>query len=512
MNTTPQPAKIRANKVLASTVWLIPLAAVVVGCWLLINAVQERGPEITLLMDNAEGIVVNTTTIRILNVEVGRVSNIRLRPDRSGVEITAKLSRETADLMRKDTQFWVVKPRIDQNGITGLGTLLSGSYIAFSPGNSEEKTNIFTVSALPPVTAIGQAGLRLHLRGKNRKMVQIGAPVLYENHIVGTVESAHFNPQNQTVEYSIFIYSPNEELLNESSHFWLESGINVNLNGSGLHIDSAPLTAFLSGAVSFDTPLAQSPAIQNNHTFTIYNDRREIESQPGSRTLYYVAFFNQSIRGLEAGAPVEYKGIRIGNVADAPYFQSSDVGRLFADNRIPVRIRIEPDHFDTANHSKEYWQNVFQAALNRGLAATMSSNNLILGSKMIELEESKGPTLKPLPRYGNDPVIATNSSTLDKLPQQVSALLDKFNRLPLEKTVTELNGSLKELQSALHSADRLMKADETQKLSENLNETLGHLDRTLKEAQPLLQLLQQQPNALIFNHKANDPIPKGQTP
>ncbi|MCG9766958.1 paraquat-inducible protein B, partial [Vibrio alginolyticus] len=176
------------------------------------------------------------------------------RPTQQGVEVTAQLDRDVADMMRKDTQFWVVKPRIDQNGVTGLGTLLSGSYISFAPGSSEEEASEFKVDELPPITAMGQQGLRLKLIGRNSKMIGVGSPVLYENHIVGTVESSKFNPTTQNVEYSIFVQSPNEKLIQSNSEFWLDSGVNVRLDGGGVKIDSAPLSAILSGAISFTTP------------------------------------------------------------------------------------------------------------------------------------------------------------------------------------------------------------------------------------------------------------------
>ena len=165
-------AHVRQSKTLASTVWIIPLIAAIAGIWLLVDYSRQQGPEITLLMDNAEGMEVNTTTIRLLNVEIGRVSSIRLRPDHKGVEVVAKLQPSAREMMREDTQFWVVKPRIDQNGVTGLNTLISGSYISFAPGSSQEEASTFTVSELPPISAMGQHGLRLKLVGHNAKMLK----------------------------------------------------------------------------------------------------------------------------------------------------------------------------------------------------------------------------------------------------------------------------------------------------------------------------------------------------
>lgn len=540
-NEPAAPASVRPSKTLISTVWLIPLAALVIGIWLIVSNARERGPEIRLFMENADGIEVNNTSIRVLNVEVGRVSNIALNPERNGVVITARLNRSGMDLMKKDTQFWVVKPRIDQNGVTGLGTLLSGSYIAFTPGSSEEEAREFTVQDLPPISAIGQSGIRLALKGKNSKMIGAGSPVMFENHIVGTVETARFNAAKREVEYSIFIYSPNESLLNSHSHFWLDNGLNVRLDGGGVSVNTAPLSALLSGAIAFSSPdYGDTTPVANGQQFTLYNNRAEIENRPRERTLYYVAFFKGSVRGLDIGAPVEYKGIRVGNVADLPYFQNSDQIRLFDNGYIPVRLRIDPDRIERGSQvqSKQYWQDTFQAALNRGLSAQLSTNNLILGSKLIELTDSPSdsPAYRPHSEYGGHTVIATRGGGLDEIQIQLTRLLEKFNALPLEHTVTELNGSLKQLRQTLTEINKLAGNRDTQNLPAELNRslqslqqtlagiqpdspvyrdvqtTLQSIDRTLKEARPLINTLNEKPNALIFNHSTPDPIPKGSRP
>lgn len=546
MTTQAKPAKVGTSRTLASTVWLIPILAALTGGYLFVQSIRDRGPEITLLLDNADGIEVNTTAIKVLNVEVGRVSKVRLRPDQQGVEITARLNKDAADWMREDTQFWIVKPRIDNNGISGLRTLVSGSYISFTPGSSDKEAREFTVSELPPVTAIGQSGLRLFLSGHNSKMVSVGSPVMYENHTVGTVESAKFNPADQTVRYTVFIESPNETLISEESEFWVDSGMNVKLESSGVNVHLPPMAALLSGAVSFRTPQRpheSSKPVQNGHAFKIHNNRSEIDQLPGARTLYYTLFFDSSVRGLNVGAPVEYKGIPIGTVADVPYFADGDSLNMLGSGLIPVRIRIEPAKLEmnAPRQSKEFWQARMNAALQRGLTATLASNNLVLGSKMIELDDKgSGAVLRPNAHYGGYPVIGTRHGGLDDLQAQVGKLLAKLNALPLDKTVGELNGSLRELRTMLASADKAiasvdkvvgqpsvarMPAELNQTLTElrqtlqgvspqspvyqDVRQTLQRLDRTLQEAQPLLNTLKEQPNSLIFNSSTHDPIPKG---
>ncbi len=537
-NQNPVPARVHKNKTSISIVWLVPLIALIAGSWLLMKSIRNTGPEVTLLMASADGIEVNNTVIKVLSVEVGRVTKIRLREDRKGVEVSAQLNADARDLIRKDTQFWVVKPRIDQSGITGLNTLVSGSYIAFTPGSGEEKADTFIVSDLPPIAAIGQTGLRLKLIGKNSKMIAPGSPVMYEDFIVGQVESAEFNPNKQIVEYNIFVQSPNHELINKGSQFWLESGIKISTGGSGINIDSPPLSALLSGAIAFSSPQAQAGEhAVNDEQFTLYNSRNEINDLPGDRSIYYTAFFNGSIGGLVAGSPVEYKGIKVGSVADAPYFERNDSLKLFQNGWIPVRIRIEPDQMEinAERQSREHWQNQFQIALNKGLNATISSNNLITGSKMIDLSDApnNGKPLKPFSVYAGYTVIPTRAGGLDNLQAQLGDLLAKLNKLPLEKTVGELNGSLAELKATLNSANRLLGAQKTQQIPQELNKTLAELrqtlqgvspqsplygdiqstlqsiDQTLREAKPVLNTLKEQPNALIFNRSQTDPTPKG---
>lgn len=539
------PARVKKTNVFTSVVWIIPLIALLAGGWLVMKQIRNTGPTITLLMDSAEGIEVNNTVIKVLNVDVGRVTNIKLRQDRKGVEVTAKLNADAADLMRKDTQFWVVKPRIDQSGVTGLSTLLSGSYIAFTPGNSAEEERTFKVQDIPPMAAIGQSGLRLQLVGSNDRILSVSSPVLYENFMVGQIESAHFNPNDQTVHYTIFIQSPNDKLIHAESRFWLESGIRIQTSGSGIQVNSAPLPALLSGAIAFSSPKSHnSKAVKNEDTFTLYASRSEVENLPDGRSLYYTAFFKQSVRGLIAGAPVEYKGIDIGVVADVPYFAHNDSLHLFENGWIPVRIRIEPSRLEinADEQSKAHWQKQFQTALNKGLTATIVSNNLIIGSKMIELTDqpSSLPRLQPHTVYGGDTVIATRGGGFDDLQAQLANLLEKFNKLPLEQTVGNLNTSLAELKTTLQSAtatlnsvDKLVGKSQTQNIPKEINQTLKELrqtlqgvspqspiygevqntlqsiDKTLKDAQPVINTLREKPNALIFNSHTKDPIPKG---
>ncbi|WP_037586123.1 intermembrane transport protein PqiB [Stenoxybacter acetivorans] len=542
MNTSdtarPPQARVKKNAPLNSVVWLIPLLALFTGLWLAFQHIQNTGPEITLLMKDADGIEVNNTMVKVLNVSVGKVTDVKLRQDEKGVSVMVQLSADVKHMIRKDTQFWIVKPRIDQSGITGLNTLVSGAYIAFTPGHSAETATVFQIADVPPISAIGQTGLRLHLTNKSNKLLSAGSPVLYGDINVGQVETASFNPDDKTVHYQIFINSPNDKLVNSNSRFWVQSGLKIEAGGGGIKIDASPIPALLSGAIVFrDEPPGKGNSVPNNAEFTLYNSLSDLQNQPNSRALYYVVFFRDSVRGLSAGASVEYKGLPVGTVTDVPFFARNDSLKLFSDKRIPVRIMLEPERMEinADRQASGVWQQSIQAALNRGLTASLESDSLITGQLFVNLSDSTTgvPLFKPQAQYQGNVVIASKNGGFAALQNQLSDLLAKFNALPLNQTVSELNSSLRELKSTLNSVNRLLAQDSTQKMPQEISQTLrniqqtlqgvspnsplytdiratlNRLNQTLQQAEPALQTLQEQPNALIFNKGQRDPIPQG---
>lgn len=132
-----------------SPIWIVPIVAIAIGLWLVYDNYSNRGIMVTLNMDNAEGIEAGNTLIRSRNVEIGRVQNVQLSDDLSHAVLTASIQPEVEDMLREDSRFWVVKPRIGREGISGLGTVLSGAYIQLEPGTEEAPRREFPVSDTP---------------------------------------------------------------------------------------------------------------------------------------------------------------------------------------------------------------------------------------------------------------------------------------------------------------------------------------------------------------------------
>ena len=133
-----------------SPIWVVPLIALIIGIWLSYKAVSEQGPVIEITFDNASGITVEKTEIRYKDVKVGKVIGLSLSKDLKTVYVTAEMSKEIKPHLSKNTQFWVVQPRVSLSQISGLSTLLSGVYIAMDPGEKDTYIKKFTGLEQPP--------------------------------------------------------------------------------------------------------------------------------------------------------------------------------------------------------------------------------------------------------------------------------------------------------------------------------------------------------------------------
>ncbi len=529
-------ARITPNR-MVSMVWFIPLVSVIIGLWMLIQNVKEQGPQVTLHMTSADGIEVNKTVVKVLSVEVGRVTNIKLNENQVSVDVKVQLNADTKDLLKEDTKFWVVKPRIDQGGVQGLGTLLSGAYIEFSPGTGEQNTYSFNVLPDPPITASNQKGLRIRLSSTVSKLIPIGNPVLYRDVNVGRIEKSEFNPVDQKTHYQIFIDKPYDSLVHNSVSFWITSGLDIKTSPEGIKVRSGSLATMLGGGISFGAKpgTIQGAEVAQNSQFALYSDFDKVELSPSDRAIYYVVLFDQSVRGLVTDAPVEYKGIRIGSVAQMPFYDKDESLNLLKNNTIPVLIRIDPERMEinAKTQDKAYWEKEFQNAIQKGLHAKLQSNSLLMGGLFVDLSISKKPLYPAQKLYADYTVIPSVSGGLDQLQDQISSLLDKLNSLPLESTVKELNATLAEVRKLTRSLDKIAGANDTQNIPRELNSTLKEvrktlqgispdsplygevqstlksLNNTLQQIEPTVKTLQEQPNVLIFNRSNKDPIPKG---
>ncbi|NLS56336.1 intermembrane transport protein PqiB [Hafnia alvei] len=526
-----------------SPVWIVPIVTALIGAWVIFYHFSHQGPEVTLITSSAEGLEGGKTAIKSRSVDVGMVETVTLNEDLTQVIVKARLNSGMEKLLRKDSVFWVVKPQIGREGISGLGTLLSGAYIELQPGSNKEAHDEFNLLDQPPLAPPDAKGIRVTLDSEQAGQLSPGDPVLFRGLRVGSVETSQFDPKNRQIHYQIFITAPYDTLVTENVRFWIDSGVSFDMSAQGMRVEMGSLTTLFSGGVSFDVPQGWSvgkPAA-NQSQFALFDNQRSIQESLYTEHKSVLMFFSDSIRGLQAGAPVEFRGIRLGTVAEAPYFVTGLSQKLDSDYQIPVLVNIEPgriqqklgDNFNVEQH--------LFSGVGEGLRASLKSANLLTGSLYIDLDFY--PQAKPWkgPRKIDGwPVVPTVSGGLAQLQQKLTATLDKINSLPIEPMINEATNTLKasqktmaETQKTLDALNKLVSSKEAQALPGDMQKTLTELNRSVKgfqpgspaynnmvgdmqrldqvlrELQPVLRTLNEKSNSLVFEAPAGkDPQPK----
>jgi paraquat-inducible protein B len=526
-----------------SPVWIIPLVTLLIGAWILYYHFSHQGPEVTLITYNAEGIEAGKTKIKSRSVDIGLVESVTLDSNFSRVIINARLDTGMNELLRSDTAFWVVRPQIGKEGVTGLGTLLSGAYIELQPGLTGKEKEEFDLLDAPPLASPDAKGIRINLVSERAGQLNAGDPVLFRGYQVGSVETSEFNIDSRDMHYQLFIKAPYDKMVTSNVRFWKDSGIAFDMSSSGVRVEMASLSTLFSGGVSFDVPAGWLPGeqIAPKTEFKLYDNEKSIQNSLYTDYRSYIMFFSDSVRGLQAGAPVEFRGIRMGTVVQVPYYTKGMQQSLDKDFRIPVLIHVEPERF--ANDVGESFDFVkeLSTASNNGLRASLKSGNLLTGALYIDLDfypdEKKWEGPREVAGFQQIPTVG---SGLAQIQQKVMTSLDKINNLPVEPMLKEMTATLSESQKAVMEAKETLKAlnamigsDEFRNLPNDIQQSLKEinrsmqgfqpgspaygkmidnmqqLDQVLREMQPLLKTLNNKSNALIFEAKeGKDPEPK----
>ncbi|WP_350580626.1 MlaD family protein [Pseudomonas sp. HY2-MNA-CIBAN-0224] len=295
-----------------SAIWILPLIALIIGGWLGWKAYSETGIDIQVRFESGEGIVANKTEVVYKGMPVGKVKTLALDESgpSKGVIATIEMDKDVEQYLKTNTRFWLVKPSVSLAGITGLETLVSGNYIAVSPGDGESTRKFKALSQEPPLSD-AKPGLHLTLKAERLGSLNRGSPVFYKQIQVGQVKSYVLSEDHNTVEIKVFIEPTYASLVRKHTRFWNASGISIDANLSGVKVRSESLASIVAGGIAFATPenRKDSPPTDPNLPFRLYEDFDA--AQAGIKVKVKLSDFE----GLQAGrTPVMYKGIQVGSL------------------------------------------------------------------------------------------------------------------------------------------------------------------------------------------------------
>jgi len=479
---------------LFTSIWIVPLIALIVSAWLVYQHFASLGSEIRIDFANSGNLIAGESVIKFRNIPVGRVIRIELQEGGDGVTVVARMNKEAEPYLNRTTRFWIVKPQVDYSGVRGLDTILHGAYIVMHAERKGKLHTEFKGSEKPIRTK--DEGELFYLDAPKVDNVYVGAAVYYHDIQVGSIDRIDLSPDQQSVKITIFIKKAYTHLVNVTSKFWYQDLFSIRMNGDTVGFDLAPLTSILLGGISFESKLdGDYPKPDPQHLFHLYGSRSEaIPQRIGIGVEQPTQFrfrFSGRISGLGEGTSIRYQGFKVGEINEATIRFNPKEHTMEAETIGTIDTSV------FATSEKNGMTNLKQA-IREGLHAELKSDNPLISTLYIHLtyakdanvtakalREEKGMLVFPTKLMVNKAVL----SHLDSLLVSLTALTDD-NRKPLHDLLLKLKTSAEHLNT-------LMAKPSFQNLTDDLNSTLGNLqgwmgkdggiDKALKELEDTLK-------------------------
>ncbi len=298
-----------------SAIWLLPIVAVAIGAWLAWDTLSKEGPTITITFETAEGLQAGQSQLKFRDISLGTVKSLALSADHTHVLVTVATTRQADPLLTADAQFWVVKPRLFAGNVSGLSTLISGSYIGMLPGDATAAhKHEFAGREDPPVLASNVPGRTFLLKATRLGSVTLGSPIFFRDLQVGEVLGWDIGDMAESATIHAFVRAPFDKYVNDQTRFWDVSGFSVKLGGNGVEVQLESLRALLLGGVAFDMQpgAAQAAESVEDHVFPMFANKEAAQSASYSRKILLLSYFPGSVGGLAPGADVTLRGTQGG--------------------------------------------------------------------------------------------------------------------------------------------------------------------------------------------------------
>ncbi len=490
----PEVTVVRRKRMRLSLVWLVPIAALVVGAVLVVRAITSTGPEITITFRSAEGLEPGRTEVRFKEVVVGKVSRVALSPDRERVRVSVKLDKSVESLAVEDTRFWVVRPRVGLAGVTGLGTLFSGSYIGVDAGVSTEERTHFTGLEAPPLVLRDEPGRIFKLVAKELGSLDVGSPVYYRRARVGRVVGYALDPAKDTLDVKVLIEAPNDQLVTSRSRFWNASGIDVTLDASGFQVNTESLISLIAGGVAFANAEGEgrAEAAPAESQFDLFATRKAALAPPDGPAQRVRMVFEQAQRGLVVGAPVDMLGLEIGKVRSVTLMHAPDsdkfpvevIADLYLQRLGNVRSQFKP-----AAGSKQRPDTLFLKRLvDAGLRAQVRTGNLLTGQLYVALDFPAKPTQASFDANAEPPTVPSIRGTLADLQPQLAEIVARLGKVRFDEIGNDLRTTLRSAGSATDGLKETLASanDAIKRLTPDAQRALTDVQKTLATAQTTL--------------------------
>ena len=240
-------------------------------------------------------------------------------------------------------------------------------------------------------------------------------------------------------------------------------------------VSSTAIGAFVVGGVAL---LAAAVAIFGGRE--LFANKSEI-----------VAYFEGSTKGLRKGSNVTFRGVRVGYVDNIHLLMDVESLKSLTE----VKMTIMEDEMQLLRSGQPLAGAVgdkvhHQALLDAGLSAQLDFESLVTGQLLVNLDFR--PHLEPkLSGLGGEDEVPSVPTSAEIFVDRVASILEKLDKLDLDKLVADLEGTMsganelmnsKDLRESIAGVNRLVNAPETQDLTKEVAAAIGDLRSTLARA------------------------------
>jgi paraquat-inducible protein B len=542
-------ANVKQKSKAFSVVWVIPLVAALVGGWMVFQNLLHEKAKIEVTFKDAGGIEAGKTLVKLRDINIGKVTDVSFTENLGVVRVAIEFDNIPPERVTDKTRFWVVKPRVGAGGVSGLGTLLSGAFIEADPGEGGKPATQFVGLEEPGVYQLGNPGTSYRLQAATLGSLSRGAPVKYRDVAVGQVTRYELKEDGDKVGIEIFIRAPFDKLVNKDTRFWNISGLKFDVGAEGVKLKMESVATLIAGGIAFSANDSASGAqAKADSVFTLYET--ESEKTVAEEVAFSVPmklYFEKGVKGLAKGAPVTYKGLRLGTVDQVAVEANIDTSELitFATIRIePDRLLIDDPTQDQSNEKRtQDVHRFFEILVAQNVRAQLQTGSLLTGKALVVFDhfpQAEPATVKyadgipilptipeesfahimakvdailakidaiPIKKIGSDLAVmsgnlADTSAKIDALPiedigRDLAGTADKLDAIP----VGEISSDLKELLESLNGLVDSLNAAQGGVLGVQTRDALAEIGRAARALRGMAEYLERHPEALLKGKK-----------
>lgn len=315
--------------------WWLTAICVLVAIGVTVSSLRPAGE--TIVVHFADGFGIKPgDTLRYRGIDIGAVNEVRLATDMQGIDVKIRLQPEHDHIAVEGSQFWIERPRLRIGQVSGLETVLGAKYVGTIPGDMQGARRREFIGLANPLGTAEQDSIDVRIHFPAGEGLSTGDAVRYRGIDIGEVTYVELDEKLASVWVGVRLAGAARQLARPGTQFWIERprleiseirGLETLVGGRYLALE--PGTRSDTATVHEFVGLTEAPPL------TRREGALELELEAYSRL------------GLVRGAPIAYRGLEVGRVAD--------VGLASDGASIAVQVIIEPEYSDLVRNNSVWW-------------------------------------------------------------------------------------------------------------------------------------------------------------